>query len=59
MKYTLVNLRMDGIRLGGRSRVYDEGSILIFMVVLMFVASLVIMAVLGNATSQLRLTRSS
>lgn len=37
----------------------QQGSILIFVVVFMFIASLVILAVLGNATTQLRLTRAS
>lgn len=36
-----------------------RGSVLIFVVVFMFIASLVILAVLGNATTQLRLTRVS
>ena len=37
----------------------QAGSILIFVVVFAFVASLVILALLGNATTQLRLTRAS
>jgi hypothetical protein len=37
----------------------QQGSIIIFEIVLIFIASLVILPVLGNATAQFRLTRTS
>lgn len=43
----------------GALHAQEQGSILIFAVVLIFIVSLVILGVLGNATAQLRLAQSS